>query len=137
MSLAFFGSNGAYYGDPLNQQGAFQQQSQMQNAYANQMIGSTIGTGYGVLGGAGLYGLANATTSNVTITSQGIFQQEAQKAPEPPKEKKSYRFTAPGWLRRFKEKYGVSESDPLEGVLMKLRFEIEKWHGDILERCPA
>ncbi len=40
-------------------------------------------------------------------------------------------------LQEFMDKVAKPAKKAAKGILAKLQAEIDDWHGDILERCPA
>lgn len=109
MGLAYFGSDGVYHMDSTN--ASAQMNTANVNAYTNSYT-------YGAT--------ATSTSSSLGLIAGvaygGIGSNISQ---------------ALGPLPDMVTKQAKAIKRSAKGILSKLREEIDGWHGDILERCPA
>lgn len=88
----------------------------------------TPGESFYCISSQGAYNMSNIVTStgnsNIGLLSGLIDGGTANQAAV-----LSYQYIVQEPVKQVKKK--------LKGLLMNLRSEVDGWHGDILERCPA
>ena len=112
MAFAYFGADGAYL-DPSSAQYAANYSNIVTSCTSGMSGMYAAGTLGSILGG----NVAGLGMSTATAQQQGYTSTES--------------------LTQYMQSVSAPAKRAVKGILAKLRSEIDGWHGDILERCPA